>query len=323
VSVPDEAHAGKRDAPARFEIDLGEAEIVRRIFRVYAAGQSMKAIAHQLNADGVPFPAKDTKRGPVRRGWAISTIYTILLNEKYIGVWVWNKTRFLKDPDSGRRRPVPRPQVEWIRHDRPQLRIVDDELWRAVQSRLRQIRQGFGRPGGPPNGGALPMYSRYLLTGLVRCALCGARMRAQTAVKRKRDRVYRAGWYRCSFAADKGPTVWLQGLRAELAELEHEAGLNLPRASPGWIQARLEHLDTLLRDDAPRARLEILKHLDGDLTIHPLASQAPTTECARGAGHAFEIRGRIKHDSLLAVNQEAACATLVAGAGFEPTAFGL
>lgn len=403
VSVPDEAHAGKRDAPARFEIDGGEAEIVRRIFRGYAAGQSMKAIAHQLNADGVPFPAKDTKRGPARRGWAISTIYTILLNEKYVGVWVWNKTRFLKDPDSGRRRPVPRPQAEWIRHDRPELRIVDDELWRAVQSRLRQIRQGFGRPGGPPNGGAGPMYSRYLLTGLVRCAVCGARMRAQTAVKRKRDRVYRAGWYRCSFAADKGPTVcghrvWyrqdrlegallakfreamtppiinaltqavnaelgaasraqddrarelkteilrlereagnlvrflaggesfsvrselqsieagLQGLRLELAEIEHEAGLNLPRASPGWIRARLEHLDTLLRDDAPRARLEILKHLDGDLTIRPLASQAPTTERARGAGHAFEIRGRIEHDSLLAVNQEAACGTLVAGA---------
>jgi Recombinase zinc beta ribbon domain len=247
------------------------------------------------------------------------------------------------------------------------------------------------------------MYSRYLLTGLVRCAVCGARMRAQTAVKRKRDRVYRAGWYRCSFAADKGPTVcghrvWyrqdrlegallakfreamtppiinaltqavnaelgaasrahddraralkteilrlereagnlvrflaggesfsvrselqsietgLQGLRLELVEIEYDAGLNLPRASPGWIRARLEHLDTLLRDDAPRARLEILKHLDGDLTIHPLPSQAPTTERARGAGHAFEIRGRIKHDSLLAVNQEAACGTLVAGA---------
>ena len=227
-------------------------------------------------------------------------------------------------------------------------------------------------------------------------------MRAQTAVKRKRGHVYRAGWYRCSFAADKGPTVcghrvWyrqdrlegaliakfreamtppiideltqavnarvdaadrthddqarelkleilrlereagnlvrflaggesfsvrtelqsieagLQGLRLELAEIEHEAGLNFPRASSGWIRARLEHLDALLRDDAPRARLEILKHLDGDLKIHPLLSEAPTTKHARGAGHAFEIRGRIKHDSLLAVNQEAACATLVAG----------
>jgi hypothetical protein len=360
----------------------------------------MKAIAHQLNADAVPFPAKDTKRGPARRGWAVSTIYTILLNEKYIGAWVWNKTRFLKDPDSGRRRPVPRPPAEWIRQNRPELRVVDDEVWRAVQSRLHQIRQGFGRSGGPPTGGARPMYSRYLLTGLLRCAVCGARMRAQTAVKRKRGHVYRAGWYRCSFAADKGPAVcghrvWyrqdrlegslvakfreamtppiidaltlavnaevdaaarmhedrarelkseilrlereagnlvrflaggdsfsvrtelqsieagLQGLRLELSALEQEAGLTLPRASSGWIRARLEHLDDLLRDDAQRARHEVLKHLDGDLTIRPL-----TSEVKRGAAHPFEIRGRIKHDSLLAVNQEAACATLVAGAGF-------
>ena len=232
-------------------------------------------------------------------------------------------------------------------------------------------------------------------------------MRAQTAVKRKRGHVYRAGWYRCSFAADKGPAVcghrtWyrqdrlegalvakfreamsppiidaltqavnaevdaftrahddrarklkaeilrlereagnlvrclaggesfsvrtelqsietgLQGLRFELAELEHQAGLNLPRASPGWIRARLAHLDELLRDDAQRARLEILKHLDGDLTIRPLPADAK-----RGAAHPFEIRGRIKHDSLLALHQEAACGTLVAGAGFEPVTFGL
>ncbi len=66
----------------------------------------------------------------------------------------------------------------------------------------------------------------------------------------------------------------------------------------------------------------ILKHLDGDLTIHPRASEAPTAKRAR-AGHPFEISGRIKHNSLLAVNQEAACATLVAGAGFEPATFGL
>jgi site-specific DNA recombinase len=407
VPVIDEPRAGKRDAPARFAIDDGEAETVRRIFREYAAGRSMKTIAHRLNEEGVPFPAKDTRRGPARRGWAVSTIYTILLNEKYVGAWVWNKTRFLKDRDRGRRRPVPRPRDEWIKQDRPELRIVDDELWRAIQSRLHQIRQGFGRPGSPPKGGARPMYSRYLLTGLLRCAVCGARMRAQTAVKRKRSNIYRAGWYRCSFAVDKGPAVCghrvsyrqdrlegalvakfrdamsppivealtravnaevdastcahddrtrelkaeilrlereagnlvrflaggesfsvrtelqsietgLQGLRLELAELEHQPELKLPRASPGWIRARLEHLDGLLRDDALRARVEILKHLDGDLTIRPLPGEAK-----RGALRPFEIRGRIKHDSLLALHQEAACGTLVAGAGFEPATFGL
>jgi DNA invertase Pin-like site-specific DNA recombinase len=64
VSVPGPGDADKRDASARFEVDEREAEIVRRIFREYAAGRSLKTIAHQLNVEGVPFPAKDTKRGP-------------------------------------------------------------------------------------------------------------------------------------------------------------------------------------------------------------------------------------------------------------------
>ena len=46
-------------------------------------------------------------------------------------------------------------------------------------------------------------------------------------------------------------------------------------------------------------------------------------EATRGAAYSFEIHGRIKHDSLLALHQEAACGTLVAGAGFEPATFGL
>jgi hypothetical protein len=70
-----------------------------------------------------------------------STIYTILLNEKYVGLWIWSKTRFLKDPDSGRRRPIARPADEWIRQERPELRIIDDPLWRTVRSPFEQIRE--------------------------------------------------------------------------------------------------------------------------------------------------------------------------------------
>jgi DNA invertase Pin-like site-specific DNA recombinase len=153
VPVPREAKPNDRSAPARFEVDEGEAAIVREIFRAYAHGRSMKAIAQDLNQRRIPFPAKDTKRGPTRLGWAVSTIRVILRNEKYAGVWVWNKTRFLKDPDSGRRRPVRRPPDEWIRQERPELRIVDSVLWSAVQRRLAFVAEAFGcRPGRPPRG---------------------------------------------------------------------------------------------------------------------------------------------------------------------------
>jgi site-specific DNA recombinase len=68
VCIPEEVNAGKRDAPARFEIDDGEAEIVRRPFRDYATGRSMKAIAHRLNEERSR--SRRRIRSAVRRGAA-------------------------------------------------------------------------------------------------------------------------------------------------------------------------------------------------------------------------------------------------------------
>src|SRR5205823_3950092 len=58
------------DGGHAFLIDEEEAEIVRRIYAEYAAGRSLGAIADALNREAIPFPAKDTKRGPVRKGWS-------------------------------------------------------------------------------------------------------------------------------------------------------------------------------------------------------------------------------------------------------------
>jgi hypothetical protein len=110
----------------------------------------------------------------------------------------------------------------------------------------------------------------------------------------------------------------LRALRVGLAEIEAAAGIAPPRAHPGWIRARLEELDRLLREDASRARLEIQRHLDGDLTIRHSPSVA-----GKQPGHDFEISGRVKPSSLLAVTQEAVRLRVVAGAGFEPATFGL
>jgi hypothetical protein len=78
----------------------------------------------------------------------------ILRNEKYIGDWVWNKRRFIKDPDTGRRRALPRPPEEWFRKEHPELRIVDAALWVAVRERLAFVEKTYGvGPGHPPRAG--------------------------------------------------------------------------------------------------------------------------------------------------------------------------
>jgi hypothetical protein len=59
---------------------------------------------------------------------------------------VWNRQRFLKDPDTGKRVARANPPSEWITKDVPELRIIDDEVWQAASSAtMRAYRQVFWR----------------------------------------------------------------------------------------------------------------------------------------------------------------------------------
>jgi site-specific DNA recombinase len=194
---------------AEWVINEPEAGIVRRIFQMYADGRSLKAIAMQLNTEQIPFPAKTTRRGPTRLGWAVSSIHTVVRNEKYAGRWVWNKTMFVKDAETGKRAAVPRPKDDWVIEAHPDLVIVDADLWRRLQDRLQVVHAAYGVAGSHrrPRGKAPELYSSHLLSGLLRCDLCGARITIQTSQRKKNGVVYRYSRYRCSFHVTKGPAV--------------------------------------------------------------------------------------------------------------------
>src|SRR4051794_6297595 len=111
-----------------------EAATVVRIFEDYAAGRLAKAIAQALNRNGIA--------GPRGGAWGPSTITGnaargngILNNELYVGRRVWNRQRFLKDPETGRRVSRFKHSQELVVIEVPELRIVEDELWQAVKAR--------------------------------------------------------------------------------------------------------------------------------------------------------------------------------------------
>ena len=150
-----------------------QAEVVRRIFRDYAAGKSAKTIAFALNRDRIPAPSGGD--------WGFSTINGnpkrgngILNNEMYVGKIVWNRQRFVKDPDTGKRQARPNPESEWVIQEAPELRFLDDDLWNAVKA-----RQGENRTERDESGAAdvRKMNHRrrpkYLFSGLTRCSCCG------------------------------------------------------------------------------------------------------------------------------------------------------
>jgi site-specific DNA recombinase len=152
------------------EIVPVEAEVIRRIFGDYAAGLSPKAVARRLNSERCP--------GPGGTPWNPSTIHGnpargtgILNNELYIGRLVWNRLRYIKDPDTGKRVSRPNGPSEWVTTAVPELQIVDDELWNQVKARQVEMRRVASH--GDPRRFNQARRPKYLFSGLTKCAECG------------------------------------------------------------------------------------------------------------------------------------------------------
>jgi site-specific DNA recombinase len=150
------------------KINQTEADLVRRIFTLYADGKSPRAIAHLFNAEG--------SKGPSGKTWGPSTIHGnkdrgtgILNNELYIGRLVWNRLRYIKDPDTGKRVSRLNPEEQWVIHAVPDLRIISQDLWERVK--VRQASVSLGRSTSSEAAGFWDRRRpRFLLSGLVKCA---------------------------------------------------------------------------------------------------------------------------------------------------------
>ncbi len=233
---------------SRRVVDPEQATVVRRIFELYAQGYSAKRIAGWLNEQRIAPP-----RGH-RRGWTHTTISGqaqldngILRNPLYVGRQVWNRVQKLRDPDTGRRIWRRRPRQEWITVQVPKLRIVTDELWNAVQARLRaaRARNAAGRTGRPP---------KHLLSGHLICDACGA---PYTIVGGGRDHgrgPYR--YYGCSARTNRGPAVCQNTMVVRLDVLEDQIlglvrdRLLAPDVVQRWVEAFNVHVRRLLEDEA-------------------------------------------------------------------------
>ena len=125
-----------------------------------------RQIAARLNREAVPSP-----RGGQ---WNASTINGnrrrrngILNNELYTGRITYNRQRFVKDPETGKRIARPNPEHEWVTREVPGLRIIEDDLWERVQA----IKQRYSSRWGNKR-----QSKKRLLSGLLKCGRCGGGM---------------------------------------------------------------------------------------------------------------------------------------------------
>jgi len=232
------------------EIEPAEAEVVSRIFSEYVEGRSARKIAAGLNSDRIPSP-----RGGE---WNASTIHGsrqrrngILNNEMYVGRLVWNRQRFVKDPDTGKRQSRLNPAEEWITTDVPDLRIIDDETWLKAQT----LKARYASHAGNKR-----QTKKRLLTGLVKCGCCGGNM-----TMARKDRYY------CAARREKGTCDAAFGIAA--AEVESRV--------LGGLRDILVGNDALVNEFTTELKAELAK-LSKRSTSDQVALQKDLAEVERG-----------------------------------------
>jgi site-specific DNA recombinase len=166
------------------QIVPAEAEAVRWIFERIAEGSGYRNTAHAANEAGLPTPKPRRKNDdgtPAAAGWSPSTVRDLVNRDLYRGVNVWGKRK--KRDTWGQKRPTLRPKDDWQIKEAEGLRIVSDDLWARAHERLQTSRESyvrtndgklFGKPGNS-------VESKYLLTGLATCGVCGGALTARSS----------------------------------------------------------------------------------------------------------------------------------------------
>jgi len=175
------------EAPARYEIDAAEAEIVRLVYNKYTVGGlSIGAIARLLRGMGVP-----TRR---RVRWERSVVWAILRNPAYKGTACFNKTQ------TGPRQKVTkpfrlsgravhgdksssheRPRDQWI--EIPVPAIVSEDTFALAAEQLDDNKRFAPRRTIEPS----------VVQGLVSCRKCGYAL-SRTSARTSARKIH---YYRC------------------------------------------------------------------------------------------------------------------------------
>jgi site-specific DNA recombinase len=178
---------GYDSVEGKFVVNDDEAAIVKEIFELRAEGKGYKTIATILNKKGKK--TKGTKNKP-GSAFSINAVKTIIDNEKYTGSMSWGKVR---DWSGKRRAGKSEPTIVQETHTA----IIDMELWDKVQAVNKLNNEQYSNQSNNLKG-------EFILTGLLRCPVCGAG--TVMSKSKKRDGSGYHLYYMCQTYHSKGKT---------------------------------------------------------------------------------------------------------------------
>lgn len=138
------------------EINKEESKVVKQIYKWYTEeGYGAAKISNMLNEKGYR-----TKRNCK---WSQNAICRILTNEIYTGKII-NGKQEISDFLTGQRRE--KDETEWLVVERPELRIIEGEMFEKAQEILRGRNDAF-------NLNHERQSNKYLFSTLIKCKECG------------------------------------------------------------------------------------------------------------------------------------------------------
>lgn len=134
-------------------IDESKADIVRNMYAQRRNGMAYAEIAKRLNNQGVKPPRQARKEGGGDGYWRPASVYRLLSNTIYRGVFVLNGSLFSRSKAKKEGKTL-----NPVEYQRQELRLVAEEIWQICNQ---------GRSSRTSRGGGKHMFS-----GLVTCGAC-------------------------------------------------------------------------------------------------------------------------------------------------------
>lgn len=262
------------DSEGYYQIQPEEAEAVRMIFTMKSNGASYSEIADAL-----------ARAGHVTRSGAPfgkNTLYDMLRNEKYTGVYLYNRAAEA-DRNGRRNNRASKPESEITRIDGGMPAIISIDEWKKVRNLSKE---------GTALGGKNHAKNNYILSGLVYCGECGRKMVICNGGKNRDGSYWRA--YRCPgkcvpgveyrkleecvfdflelLASDKGTIERVLNTVEEFnlyAAQDSKFDLDSMRAALAQAQRERDNLFKLasMSDDPPRSLLDEIRKREAEIEI--------------------------------------------------------
>lgn len=154
----------------KYEINSFEAEAVKLIFKMYLEGAGYTEIINELNRRGFK-----TKKG---NSFGKNSLYDILRNERYCGVYVYNKC--VHPDESGKfNRHAKKSDEDIIRIDGGIPQIISKEDFMRAQEKMDERRRMTA---------TFKSKQDYLLSGKIICGECGSTYAGNS--RKSRDKFY-------------------------------------------------------------------------------------------------------------------------------------